>query len=284
MTDVDLGWTDEHETDLRRRLRAAAERDPVDDAWDEIIARVDARRPRSGLRRRSVAAAAAGAVLVAGLLALRERADNDRVDTVDGTTTTSEPSTTSTTDPEASTSTTVTPAGTPGGGSTGGGSSDDGAGPGAGSPSGPTDGTPSGPGTPSNTTASTTTSSTTTTTAPQPSGLDCTLLEAGDHMRAGPSGSGPHDLRLHVAQVLNLAEQVLLEAANDALDGDDADIAAFVGGGWQAPYRLDLRMRILLIMDTAGPDVDAQGTAALDTDTFEALEAFLRGQNCRPEG
>lgn len=185
MSDVDLGWTDDHDADLRRRLRAVAERDPVDEAWPAILGRVAPRRPRRPGRRPIIAGIAAAALLVVALLAAVERHENAQVDTINGTSTTTlrDGSTSSTTTvaegqepPAHATGNPTTVAEGPTDGPPG----DDGANPGPGSTP-----DPPAPAPPASATSTTTTSTTTTTPQPAGSGYTFTVTPA----TAAPGGS-----------------------------------------------------------------------------------------------
>jgi hypothetical protein len=91
--DMDFAtWVSDEEANLRRRLHALADADPVDDAWETIQRRIEAEESRARPARQRVAAAVAAVALVlAGcMFTLLGREDGSSVDTVEGTTSTSE--------------------------------------------------------------------------------------------------------------------------------------------------------------------------------------------------
>ena len=72
------------------------------------------------------------------------------------------------------------------------------------------------------------------------------------------------DERVTAAQVAGVGGPELLAAAREALAGTQEDLETFVSWGWEAPMQQDNRVRVAQIIDTAGPNVQDAGRAALD--------------------
>ncbi|MFI2711137.1 polymorphic toxin-type HINT domain-containing protein [Micromonospora sp. NPDC018662] len=105
--------------------------------------------------------------------------------------------------------------------------------------------------------------------------LVATLLTVPTSASAAVSAAASEADRELVVQAWQFGGPAVREAAENALLGSDADIAAFLSTGWAQRSKVDERVRVNRMMAGGGFAIQGAAQAALDSPDAGALSAFL---------
>ena len=111
---------------------------------------------------------------------------------------------------------------------------------------------------------------------------DCSLLEVRPLLEQPLDGLSDDDLLVRIGHAAILGDHGIDEAVQAALNGTATDVRAFFEGGWESPYRHDLRVRLAQLAHLGDEDLKREASDAMDIGTVEALEEFLLAYDCTP--